>query len=86
MKIPRNVLNQVVEVVMELGAKKATKYLSENLTVKATRRFKANKRSRSTDIVLTIGKPNYAERQFIKKCRRAGEPFPIKKLQIKMDK
>jgi hypothetical protein len=33
--------------------------------------------------VFTIGKPNYEEREFIKKCKKAGEPFPVKKIQVK---
>ena len=40
---------------------------------------------RSTDnieIILTIGKPNYLEREFIKKCVKAKEPFPVKKIQF----
>jgi len=34
-------------------------------------------------MVLTIGRPNYAEREFIKLCKKAGEPFPVKKMQLK---
>jgi hypothetical protein len=36
---------------------------------------------RNAEITLTLGAPNYLERAFIKKCHRAGEPFPVKKLQ-----
>jgi hypothetical protein len=34
------------------------------------------------DISFTIGKPNYAERAFIKKCQRAGERFPVRRIQL----
>jgi hypothetical protein len=34
------------------------------------------------EIALTIGAPNYAARQFIKRCKQAGEPFPVKKLRF----
>jgi hypothetical protein len=37
---------------------------------------------RQTEIVVTIGKPNYAERKFIELAKKAGEPFPIKKIQL----
>ena len=33
--------------------------------------------------LVTIGKPNYAERKFIEKLKQSGEPFPVKKLQLK---
>lgn len=80
----------VVECVLTTGAYKAIKYLSESLTVKATqKRYKAYKKLpkwHSLDIVLTIGKPNYEEREFIKKCKKAGELVPVKKVQMKFAK
>jgi len=74
------------------GAYKATKYISENETLKATRKlFKDNgrridKRLRAVEIIFTIGKPNYEEREFIKKCKLAGERFPVKKIQMRFPK
>jgi hypothetical protein len=65
---------------------KATKYLTEQLTIKATRkRFKNKiyKTGKITEIMFTIGRPNYQEREFIKLCKKSGEPFPIKKVQLK---
>lgn len=82
MKIPRNAVAAVTEAVLELGAKKATKYLDEKTVVKASRRFKQQKGERLVDVVLTCGRPNYAERQFIKDCRSAGEAFPVRKVQL----
>lgn len=79
-------ITQVVEAVLGDGVRKATKFISEKETVKATRRLfssKVNKRSRITEIILTIGGPNYAERKFIKDAKKAGEPFPIKRVLIK---
>ena len=81
MKIPRTAISQVIEFVLQNGAKKATKYLSENDTVKATFFGKRDARSRTSSVMLTIGRPNYAEREFIKKCKKVGEPFPVKKVQ-----
>ena len=76
---------EMVEEILIGGAYKATKYLSDKLTVKATRkRYKGKlRKGGNVDIVLTIGKPNYLEREFIKKAKKAGEPFPIKKVQVK---
>ncbi len=85
MKITRRVFSDLAEFILEGGARKATKYFSEKQVVRATRRLfsgKIDKRDRRTEIIFTIGIPNYAERQFIKKAKKAGEPFPIKKIQI----
>lgn len=81
--VTRKAIVQIVEVILESGAKQATKYFSDQLTLRGTFVGKRRKRDRQSVIVLSIGKPNYAERIFIKKCKLAGEPFPIKKLQIK---
>lgn len=40
--------------------------------VRATRRHKPSKRDRTTEVVVTIGAPNYAEREHIRRCRRRG--------------
>lgn len=64
-------------------ARSAVKYVSEKEVVKATRRGRPSKRAYQTQILLTIGRPNYAERKFIKLCKKAGEPFPVKKVQLK---
>lgn len=86
--ITRKAFAQIAEVLLT-GGKKATKYFSEREVLKGTRvtykRGGNRKRSR-TELLFTIGAPNYAERQFIKKCKKAGEPFPVKKLQIKWPK
>lgn len=63
--------------------KKATKYLSPTLIVSATYVGKPNKRDVRHHINVHIGNPNYAERQFIKTCKKAKEPFPVKKIQLK---
>ena len=66
------------------GVYRATKFLSEELVVKMTRRHKKRSRGRCHEAVLTIGKPNYAERQFIRACKKAGEPLPVKRVQLKL--
>ena len=67
---------------------KATYYGSENLIIRAVRKtYKAYSRkprkTRNLEISLTIGKPNYAEREFIKLCKKSGEKLPLKKIQLK---
>jgi hypothetical protein len=82
------VFSKLAECILEGAAYKATKYLSEKLTVKATRkRYKGRiYKDHAVDIVFTVGKPNYEEREFIKRAKKAGEPFPIKKIQEKWNK
>ena len=92
MKIPRNAINNLIEILLTAEARKATKYLSETFVIRASRRmFKAykngfSKNDKIVEIVLTIGNPNYEEREFIKKCKKVGEKFPIKKVQLKFYK
>lgn len=79
---------QVIEEILN-GAIRATKYVSTKEVVRAVRRtYKANGRnpskSRRVEITLTIGQPNYLERDFIALCKKAGEPFPVKKVQVKL--
>lgn len=84
MKITRASIARVIDVILKGGAVQATKYFSDKLIVRARRRlYKGNIARGNTEILVTIGKPNYAEREFIKKCKNAREPFPIKKVQIK---
>jgi len=88
--ISRKIFSQLAEIILEGGAIKATKYFSERETVKATLRGKLHRSSRNrsnfAEILFTIGPPNYEERQFIKQVKKAKEPFPIKKIQIKWPK
>lgn len=83
MKIPRNAIATVVEVLTTTGARTATKFLDEKTIVRATHQWKPSKRAVTTTIILTMGRPNHRERQFIKMCKKAGEPLPVKKIQLK---
>lgn len=76
---PSDIVN-VVCAAVDTDVKTATKYSDKNTTVKASMRCHSK---RQLEIVLTIGRPNYAERQFIKQAIKAGEKFPIKKIQLK---
>lgn len=72
----------VIESLINTNAKTATKFVSPKEIIRATIHGKHRKGS-NYEIVLTIGRPNYAERKFIKDCKKAGEPFPIKRVQLK---
>lgn len=76
----------VVRAVIDAGAHKATKFISPKLVIRATQRLyrrKAAAKRDDADIVLTIGRPNYAERKFIAACKKGSEPFPVRKVQLK---
>lgn len=80
------IVGQVVIALLATDAHLATKYVNEFETVRAKRvcyNGKINKRSKRTTVVVSLGRPNYREREFIKKCKKAGEPFPVKKIQLK---
>lgn len=71
-------------LMLDGGVQRATAYIGEKLTVKATRQYRPRRRSSSETYIVTFGRPNYAERAFIKKCKAVGEPLPVKKIQLKL--
>jgi hypothetical protein len=85
MKVSRQVFGQLAECILEGGAYKATKYYGDKLVVKATRRrYKGMEPAGcGSEILFTIGPPNYEERAFIEKCFAAEAPLPVKKIQLK---
>lgn len=58
-------------------ARRATKYLSPQLTVKATRQRPIDRRTRQETFLVTVGRPNAREQQFIRVCKQAKQPFPV---------
>lgn len=78
-------LDQVVTTLIATGARRATKFVNEHAVINAHRIAwggRLDRREKSIDIRLKIGRPNYHERQFIKDCIAAGEPFPVKKIKL----
>lgn len=76
-------------------AHSAAKYLDDKTVIRATRPVYTDRKSgrKSLDgdgaratrvgIVVTLGALNYRDREFAKACKRSGEPFPVKKIQIR---
>lgn len=93
-KTPQNSINlmtiphacaKVISAILKTDVIKSTKYINPKFTIKAKRKLyngKIYKRG-NLEIHLTIGKPNYQERKFIKDCIKANKLFPIKKIQLK---
>lgn len=84
--VPNAVYGQLAEAIVNGGAKKATKYLSPSLVVKATRIGKLDRRDSRQSFIVTVGAPNVSEQHFIKICKTANEQFPVKKIQLKWKK
>lgn len=80
-------VSDVVVACLETGAKTATKYISDKLVIRVSAKLIGGKlppkRVKSLGFVLTIGAPNFEAREFIKVCKKAKEPFPVKKIQLK---
>lgn len=79
--------NEAGRLVLLLGndktIKQATRYYDDKFIIKATSHGKPDGRDRGRTIVVTFGKPNYAERKFIKKLKASHELFPVRKVQLK---
>lgn len=58
----------VYEAVLAHNAKSAVQFLSEKLVIRATRRLYGKKiRKGPIEVLISLGKPNYQERNFIKR-------------------
>ena len=73
----------VEALLSNIGLRQAIVYVAPNFVVKATRQSKPTLRTRSETFLVTVGRPAYLERRFIETCLKAGEPFPVKKVQLK---
>jgi hypothetical protein len=79
------IVGEVIKTLVANNMKKATKFVSPKEVVRAVRKTYGNKidSRQKIELVVTIGKPNYVERTFIRTAQYAGEPFPIRKIQLK---
>lgn len=76
--------DEVLEGIVKGDAIRATKFIGPKNIIRASRRLSGGRIPKGNiEIILTIGKPNYAEREFIKICEKVKEPFPIRKIQLK---
>jgi hypothetical protein len=91
-QIPNSVYGRLLATITShRDVRQATSYESEKLVVKATaqtygkngKRKRPDLRTNRETFLVTVGAPNYAEREFIKQLVKAGEPFPVKKIQLK---
>ncbi len=77
--------SKVAGALLGSDAYQAVLYLSPSRTIKATRtRYNGKFSKGRVELTFTDGRPNHLERKFIKLCQKAGEPFPIKKVQLRI--
>ena len=78
------VFSDLAEELIVHGAYKITKFISDKLTVKATRKRYKGKilKGQQIEILFTVGKPNYEERRRIKNnpvgCKNGSVDMVIK--------
>lgn len=77
-----NAANKAMFALLNSEAKRAVYYISPKEVVSVCRRHKISRRATRTEFVVKFGAPNYLERAFIKLCKKAGEPFPVAKVQL----
>lgn len=83
-------LNKMFTILLEdLTVRKVTDYIDTNLILrvstivtKGEKRKGKRRKEETIGFVVTFGRPSYKEREFIKQCKKVGESFPIKKLQL----
>lgn len=90
-KISHGSFKKVIEALInDNQVLRATKYISPKQIIRAVRKtFRVHNRKprkgENVEIILTIGRPNYLEKEFIKLCQKANEPFPVKMIQLKLN-
>ena len=73
----------VGDVLCSANTRRATAYLSPTLTIKATAQRRQDRRDKTATALVTVGRPNFAERRFIRVCLKAGMAFPLRQIQWK---
>ena len=79
-------LDEVVSTLLTAKAHTAIKYVSPLHCVRVTRKLRCGHippKNHSVDLIVSVGEPNFLERRFIRQCQKAGEHFPVKKIQLK---
>lgn len=81
-KYPQEVPKMLATLFAHDDVRRVTFYGSPAFTIKITRMAKPDKREKAEHFILSMGRPNYAEKKFIKDCQKAGEPFPVRRVQL----
>lgn len=76
---------EILDWVVSGKAIRCTKYVAKNHIIRATRKTYGKKivARDNVEVTLVIGKPNYAEREYIKNVL-SKEKFPVKGVVVKL--
>lgn len=77
------IIGDLISFVTDGNYHSAAKYVGTNFVIRVTNRDRMIKRSAWFAVVVKVGKPNFLERRFIRACQKSGEPFPVKKIQLR---
>lgn len=81
MSQPYSHVARCIQSLVQTDAYRATLYVSPLETVKVTSRNR-KPRHGNLELVVTIGRPNWHERQRIKQFNKVKEPYPVKIVQL----
>jgi hypothetical protein len=73
----------VSAVLGDSNMRRATAYISPTLTIKASAQRRYRKNEKSVTVLVTVGKPNFEQRRFIRVCQKAGMCFPLRQISWK---
>lgn len=68
-------------VFCEGNTRQVVHLANEKQMIKVTRRYKVPVRNCHDEAVITIGKPSYRERQYIRRMKKNGGSFPVTLIQ-----
>jgi len=80
LRVHKAVTNVLAAVISNPGVRTATKFLRADYTVRATRQQKADRRHKRNTYLVTIGRPNYAERGIAKYLVEGEMEFPMRRV------
>jgi predicted Co/Zn/Cd cation transporter (cation efflux family) len=83
LSIPMLVAQVMRSLLDNTDMRRATYYADPKLVISICRRHKFSKRNLWGDFVVKVGRPNYIETKFVALCKKAKEPFPVKRVQLK---
>ncbi len=81
-------MQATIQACLANQAVRATRYLNPREVCRVTRRRYRGKvpTGGPVELVVTVGRPNYRERAQIRLLKKAGEPFPVKKIRLEHGK
>lgn len=76
-------LTTMIAAFSDPKVRTATAYMSPTYTMRLSLVLPPDRWAHRRYFSLTLGKPNFEGRKFIAAAQAAGEPFPVKKVQLR---